>query len=106
MSSGLLLLFGAGAVIGPLLVAPLQQWLGPGALFGAALAVHLLLGAFTAWRMRRRAPAPVEEHVTFGEAAQAALTLSTAFQHDEPAATPTGGTAPRRQLGEPAHGPH
>ena len=86
VSSGLLLLFGIGAVIGPLLIAPLLAWLGPWALYGSTLVVHALLAVYALWRISQRAPAPLEEHVSFDEAAQAAITSSTVFIENAPAA--------------------
>jgi MFS family permease len=83
VSSGLLLLYGIGAVIGPLVVAPLLTRIGPSALFGSTFIVHLLLAAFTVWRICQRAPAPQAQHLSFDESAQAALTLSDAFQQDD-----------------------
>ncbi len=93
VSSGLLLLYGAGAAVGPVLVAPLLEVIGPGALFEATMGIHLLLAGFALMRVRHRGPAPLEEHVTFDEAAQAALTMSGAFQTGDADA----GEPPRRQ---------
>ncbi len=57
-AGGLLLAFGAGAVVGPLLAAALMQRAGASALFGYAAAVHVAFAAFVVWRMTRRgAPA-------------------------------------------------
>jgi len=91
VSAGLLLLFGAGAAVGPVLVAPLMQAGGAGALFQATMAIHLLLAGFAMLRLKARAPAPIDEHVSFGEAVQAAVTVSGAFQH-EPANAGAGET--------------
>jgi MFS family permease len=76
-ASGLLLIFGLGAVVGPIAAAILAGLFGPDALFGTTAAVHLCLAAFAFYRMRQRAPAPVEEHVTFAESLNFAQTVST-----------------------------
>ena len=83
ISSGLLLLYGVGAVVGPLFVAPMLTRIGPSALFGSTFVVHLLLAVFTVWRICQRAPVPLTQQVSFSESAQAALTLTDAFQHDD-----------------------
>ena len=82
VSAGLLLLFGAGAAAGPMLIAPLMEAAGPGALFQATMLIHLLLAGFAILRLRARAPAPMAEHVSFEEAAHAAMTVSAAFQQE------------------------
>jgi MFS family permease len=92
VSAGLLLLFGAGAAAGPTLIAPLMQAAGSGTLFQATMVIHLLLAGFCVQRLRTRAPAPAEEHVTFGEAVQAAMTVSGAFQNE---AEPPAAELPR-----------
>lgn len=56
-SGGLLLTFGIGAAIGPLLATPSFPLAAGGGLFLFATAVHLGLLAFIAYRICRRAPA-------------------------------------------------
>lgn len=55
VSSGLLLLFGAGAAIGPAIAAALMQWGGPKWLFLFLALIYLPLAGYTAWRISRRA---------------------------------------------------
>ncbi|MGD1878526.1 MAG: MFS transporter [Kiloniellaceae bacterium] len=82
-ASGLLLVFALGAVIGPLVTSTLTRFLGPDALFGMTAAVQLCLAAFALYRMSKRAPAPVEEHVAFTESLNLAQTVSTVdLTHD------------------------
>ena len=57
-SSGLLLTWGIGAAIGPLLAAFAMEQIGLGGLFLYAALVHLLFIAFTWYRTRQRAPLP------------------------------------------------
>lgn len=79
VSSGLLLVFGAGAVIGPIIAsAAIEAW-DPRGLYLTTVTVHVLLIVFVLWRMRLREAAPVEEHVSFAEALQATTTASTTF---------------------------
>jgi MFS family permease len=74
VSSGLLLVFGIGAAIGPFLASLVRQVMGMPMLFVFTGAVHLALVAFILWRMTLR-PAPSEDRVVFSDAAIAASTV-------------------------------
>jgi MFS family permease len=65
VSGGLLLLYGFGTMIGPLLAAGLMDRLRPEGLFLATALAHLLLAGYTLLRIRRRAPIPIEERDAF-----------------------------------------
>lgn len=65
VSSGGLFSWASGTTIGPMLAGPLLEWLGPPGLFIYAMLVGLGLAGFTAWRMTRRAPVPVEAREAF-----------------------------------------
>ena len=54
-SSGLLLTWGLGATIGPILAAALMERAGIGGLFLFTATVHFVFAVFTVWRMTRRA---------------------------------------------------
>ncbi|MBM3486238.1 MAG: MFS transporter [Alphaproteobacteria bacterium] len=58
--SNLLLVWGAGSVVGPPIATAMISILGPGGLFVYSAAVALVLAAFVAWRMTRRAPVPAD----------------------------------------------
>ncbi len=64
-SSGLLLIYAAGAIVGPLVVAPAMDAAGPGALFVAMAVVLGALALFTAYRWARRPAAAEIERVEF-----------------------------------------
>ncbi len=64
-SSTLMLLFGIGAIGGPLTVGVLMGRFGPHAYWAYLAAVHALLGLFALYRMTRRASRPVEEQGRF-----------------------------------------
>lgn len=64
-SGGLLLIFGAGTMVGPVAAAALMSASTPGALFHVTAAAHLSMVLFTAWRMTRRAAVRVEEKSDF-----------------------------------------
>ncbi|MEX0921569.1 MAG: MFS transporter [Rhodovibrionaceae bacterium] len=53
-SSGLLMIYAAGAVAGPMLASLVMGLTGQSALFGFIAAVHLLMCLFALYRMRRR----------------------------------------------------
>ena len=64
-SSGLLLTWGIGATVGPLLGAFAMEQIGLGGLFLYAALVHLVFMAFTWYRTRQRAPLPPEARPDF-----------------------------------------
>jgi MFS family permease len=67
-SSGLLLTWGVGAALGPIVAGPLMEWIGLGGLFFYAAVVHLLFIAFIWYRITRRAPLPPETRAEFVQA--------------------------------------
>jgi MFS family permease len=68
VSSGLLLMYGIGAVIGPLLASALMQGMGGTGLYTFTGAIHAVLLVYLFVRRYRRSPAAVEEQVAFTEA--------------------------------------
>lgn len=76
-AGGLLLLYAMGAVVGPLLASFVIRFVGTDSLFAFTACVHALVAVFAAYRMRRRAPAPQEEHIPFADALRVAQTVST-----------------------------
>ena len=74
VSGGLLMLYGFGTMIGPLLGAALMG-LQPEGLFLATALAHLGLAAYTLLRIRVRAPVPIEDREAFKtQPAERALT--------------------------------
>ena len=59
-AGGLLLVYGIGAVLGPLIASSLMHYIGSGGLFAFTTAVHILLVLFTILRVRVRA-APAKQ---------------------------------------------
>ncbi len=94
-SSGLLLTWGVGATIGPLLAAFAMERIGLGGLFIYAALVHLLFIAFTWYRTRQRAPLPPDVRPDFVHAGAsrtspvAAVLDPRAPDQPEPPATAT-----------------
>jgi MFS family permease len=65
VSGGLLLLYGFGTMIGPVLGAVLMGTLRPESLFLATAAAHAGLAGYTVVRVSKRAPVPVEKRDAF-----------------------------------------
>ncbi len=60
-SSGLVMVLGAGAVLGPLTSGWVMDLVGAGGFFWYLAVVHAAIGVFAVWRMTQRASAPAEE---------------------------------------------
>jgi MFS family permease len=60
VSGGLLLLYGFGTIIGPLM-----EWMRPESLFLATALAHICLAGYTMLRIKRRAPVPIEDRDAF-----------------------------------------
>ena len=65
ISSGLLLVMGAGSIIGPLIGGGMMALLGPDYLFAPTLLAHLIMAGFAAWRMTKRAAVEDEKKGDF-----------------------------------------
>jgi hypothetical protein len=60
-SGTLMLVNGAGAIFGPVVVSLLMGEMGTNGFFASVGAVHAVIGVFALYRMLRRAPLPLEE---------------------------------------------
>jgi MFS family permease len=69
VSSGLLIAYSLGAIAGPNIASWAMDAVGPAGLWLYAAVILLALGAFTVYRMRRRAPLPVPEQGNYVAAA-------------------------------------
>ena len=65
VSGGLLLLYGFGTMLGPMLAAALMDRMRPEGLFLATALAHLALAGYTLLRIRQRAPVPIESREAF-----------------------------------------
>ena len=66
-SSGLLLIFAAGAILGPIIISPFMTLRTPYALFGWIAGFQLLLAVFAVYRLRVRERVPESERSDFVE---------------------------------------
>lgn len=65
VSGGLLMVFGLGSIIGPLIAGLLMTRLGVQGLFLTTLAAHVAMIVFTLWRITRRAPVAEADKAAF-----------------------------------------
>jgi len=84
-SSGLLLIFAIGAILGPLIVSPFMTLRTPYALFGWIAAFQLLLAVFAVYRMRVRERVPESERGDFVESLHE---IQRVFHSDNPPTEP------------------
>ena len=79
VSGGLLLLYGAGTMFGPLFGSAAMASIGPGALFAVTAASHALIAAYAFYRTFKRAPIPESVREAFKTVpASRAMTPETA----------------------------
>jgi MFS family permease len=75
VSSGLLLVYGVGAALGPLLASMWRELAHGPTLFYFTAVVHLALGGYVFWRISQRVRPDAEQRVHFAEAAIVAQTV-------------------------------
>jgi MFS family permease len=74
VSGGLLMVYGLGAIAGPLLAGWVMGPLGPRGLFMTTIAAHVVMIAFTLWRISRRAAVAEEDKGDFQPSVPARIT--------------------------------
>ena len=77
VACGLLLVYAVGAVIGPIVASVFMRLIGEGGLFLFTALTHLGLIGYTVHRLRQRAVAPIEEHISFSDAIRVATMVSS-----------------------------
>ncbi len=82
ISSGLLLMYGIGAILGPFVASTIMTWTNAAGMFAFTGIVHLCLAAFVTYRMLRRESAPDEAHIAFGDALATAHTASQVYEEE------------------------
>lgn len=82
VSAGLLLLYGVGAIIGPLVASLLMAPLGASGLFLFNAIAFALLLVYTLVRIRRRSVVDESRHTDFNEAITAARTMSVVYEEE------------------------
>ena len=82
ISSGLLFMYGAGAVVGPFIASAVMSLLGGSGLFLHTAVFHLAMVAFTLFRAARRETTPEAAHVDFVDAMAATHTKSRVYERE------------------------
>jgi len=93
VSSGLLLSWAIGSIVGPLIATTSMGLFGPSGLFFYTASISLPLALYVVWRMTRRAPVPAEQRSAFVAQASAVTPSAQASavtpSAQAPAATPS-----------------
>ena len=106
VSGGLLMVFGLGSILGPLIAGVEMAGLGPQGLFMTTVAAHRFMIVFTVWRILSKAPVPESEKTAFRVSMPArAVTPETAAlaageDEDTPLAEAVGETLNRSEKGD------
>ena len=66
-SSGLLLIFASGAIVGPLFASGVMEFMGVRGIFAATMAAHVLVATYTVWRMTHSPAVAEEDRAAFAE---------------------------------------
>jgi predicted MFS family arabinose efflux permease len=82
VSSGLLLMYGLGAIAGPFLAPMLMNLVGPGGLYLFGSGIHLILLAYILFRIIRRARRSKEASVPFSESLASTQTASHYYEEE------------------------
>lgn len=82
VSSGLLLMYGGGAVAGPFLASALMTISGGEMMYAFTAAIHLVLAVYVLNRIFRRDSAPSANHIPYGDALASAHTASQVYEEE------------------------
>ena len=82
VSSGLLLMYGGGAIIGPFIASALMTLTDASALYVYTGTIHLCLMLYVVTRIIRRTSVPAEHHIAFSDALATAHTASQVYEEE------------------------
>lgn len=82
VSSGLLLMYGVGAVLGPFVASAIMTLTDASGLFVFTGVMHLAMSIFIVQRMLRGESRPEEQHIAFGDALATAVTASQVYEEE------------------------
>ncbi len=82
VSSGLLLMFGSGAVIGPFIASAMMALGDASGMYVFTGIAHLLLSLYLILRLSSRVSAPSEQHIEFRDALTTAATASQVYEEE------------------------
>jgi len=83
VSSGLLLMYGIGAILGPFVAPGIMKYAGAGGLYLFAAVIHLVFLGYIIVRFIKRPTKRDEPHGNFSEALASVQTASTVYEEDE-----------------------
>jgi len=83
VSSGMLLMYGLGAIAGPFIGSVLVSMTGAGGMFLLVGAINIILLVYIMYRTLKREQAPDEDQIPFTEALAAASTKSQVYEYIE-----------------------
>ncbi|MDZ4730385.1 MAG: MFS transporter [Xanthomonadales bacterium] len=83
VSSGLLLMYGIGAIVGPFLAGAAMTLFSKSSLYLYTTVIHLVIFIYVLTRIPRRAASPLDQHVPFSEALTAVQTASQIYEEEE-----------------------
>lgn len=82
ISSGLLLMYGLGAIVGPFIAPLLMNIMGPGGLYLFGATIHFMLLIYIVFRITRRPPVPDEEQLPFADSLASTQTASHVYEEE------------------------
>jgi MFS family permease len=82
VSSGLLLMFGTGAIVGPFLASAVIELTDATGLYLLTMLVHAALAMYVLLRIFRRSSSPTEHHIAFSDALATAHTASQVYEEE------------------------
>ncbi len=82
VSSGLLLMYGCGAIVGPFVASSIMTATGATGLFVFTGIAHFMLAVYASIRIVKRSSAPSEQHIAFGDALATAHTASQVYDEE------------------------
>lgn len=82
VSSGLLLMYGVGATLGPLLASALMTTTNASTLFLYTACIHIFLAGFVFVRQFVRRAVPADQQMPFGDALAATQTVSPVYEEE------------------------
>jgi MFS family permease len=112
VSGGLLMVFGLGSIVGPLVAGVAMTGRAPSLLFAITAAAHVGIALFALWRMRRRAEVPQEEKADFVASPPARLAtpetavLAATEAETEATLTPEADDGTPETASDPANPPY
>ncbi len=82
VSSGLLFVFGSGAILGPFAASTIMAMTSSAGLYILSGVAHLSVALYVLFRIFRRTSAPTDQHITFSDALATAHTASQVYEEE------------------------